>query len=86
MRLSSVLYTIAFHLHGIYQIIYPVRKMVRFNENNHYLLQNFTDIIFTGHPIHRQRFRIHNLTNNHLLFINTENTSDYFIIHPLIGS
>lgn len=85
MRLSSLFYTIAFHLRGIYQIIHPIRKMVRFTENNHYLSQNFTDIIFTRHPIHRQRFRIHNLTNDHLLLINTENTSDYILIHPLIG-
>lgn len=65
---------------GVYQVLYPIKKMVRFDENNHFI--SHEEIIFPRHPVYRQRFRVHNLTHHDVLLINVYNASDYILLSP----
>jgi len=65
--------------HGVYHILYPIRKMVRFDEKNHYISHE-GDIVFTRHPRTRDRFRVHNLTEKEILLVNVRNASDYILL------
>lgn len=64
---------------GIYQVLYPIKKLVRFDHSNH-VIDNKENIVFTRHPLHRQRFKIHNLTDHHFLLVNIQNASDYILL------
>lgn len=76
-------------LNGVYQIDYPIQKLVRFTRENHRIVENGRVVSLLFHPPNRRNFTCIVVSPPEspivYLLVNTRNGSDYILMRPRTG-